>query len=262
MTQQFTSTDYEYPTLAEQSEADSSSKDVAKDQAAGVATSAGKAGQHVAGVAKDQAGNVAAEATRQAKDMVGKAREELTQQAASQQQRVAGGLRSLGTEFGSMADQSQESGIAGDLARQASTKAHDLADWLDQREPSSLLDEVKTFARRRPGVFLGAALGAGLIAGRLTRGLKDESTSSSSSTDTSSDYSPDYPSTGASISGYSSEFQNAPTPGYATGPVASVPVAEPVTGVQPVPGYLGEPEAVETIYPVGDIYRANEENRP
>jgi len=34
-----------------------------------------------------------------------------------------------------------------------------------------VLEDVKSFARRRPGAFLALAAGAGLIAGRLTRGL-------------------------------------------------------------------------------------------
>jgi hypothetical protein len=34
------------------------------------------------------------------------------------------------------------------------------------------VDEVQSFARRRPGVFLALAAAAGLVAGRLTRGIK------------------------------------------------------------------------------------------
>jgi hypothetical protein len=37
------------------------------------------------------------------------------------------------------------------------------------------VDELQSFARRRPGMFLAITAGAGLIAGRLTRGLKDAS---------------------------------------------------------------------------------------
>src|SRR5689334_10351850 len=78
----------------EQPAEQSSTKDVAKEQATGVASSASQAGQHVAGVAKDQAGNVAAEASRQVRDVVGQTRAELGQQAVQQQQRVAEGLHS------------------------------------------------------------------------------------------------------------------------------------------------------------------------
>jgi hypothetical protein len=46
-----------------------------------------------------------------------------------------------------------------------------MADWLEQREPGDLLDEVRRFARRRPGAFVLGALVAGVVAGRMTRGI-------------------------------------------------------------------------------------------
>jgi hypothetical protein len=180
VTQDVSTTRFEPPAPA--TDGGDSTKDVAREQAAGVAGSAKDAGQHVAGVARDEVGNVASEATRQAKDVAAQARDELSRQASDQQQRVAGGLRSLGTELGSMAERSEQPGVATDLARQASAKAHEVARWLEDRDPSSLLDEVSAFARRRPGTFLTMALVAGVAAGRLTRGLKDDSTGGSSPT--------------------------------------------------------------------------------
>ena len=149
--------------------------DVAKDQATQVGQSAADAGQHVAGVAKDQAQNVVAEAGSQAKDLLGQARTELTEQAGQQQQRLAAGLHALGDELHSMAHHSEQPGVATDLARQGASRSHDAASWLESREPGNLVEEVKSFARQRPGTFLLAALGAGLLAGRLTRGVKDAS---------------------------------------------------------------------------------------
>ncbi|MDT0262564.1 hypothetical protein [Jatrophihabitans lederbergiae] len=146
--------------------------DVAKSEASDVGQSAVGAGQHVAGVAKDQVANVTAEAGKQAKDLVNQARSELTQQAGQQQQRLAGGLRALGDELQSMVDNGQQSGVATDLAGQAAQKSHEIASWLDEREPGRLVEEVKDFARRRPGAFLLVAASAGLVAGRLTRGIK------------------------------------------------------------------------------------------
>lgn len=46
-------------------------------------------------------------------------------------------------------------------------------DRLDEREPSELLDELRRFARRRPGAFLLGAFAAGAVAGRVARGAKD-----------------------------------------------------------------------------------------
>lgn len=148
-----------------------STTDVAKQQAGDVAAGAADAGKHVAGVAQDQAQNVAAEATNQAKDLIHQTRGELTEQAAAQQKRAASALRALGDELGSMARSTDNPGVASDLARQAADRSGSIAAWLDDREPGHVLDEVTSFARRRPGAFLAIAAGAGLLAGRLGRGL-------------------------------------------------------------------------------------------
>jgi len=148
-----------------------STADVAKDQAASVAGGAADAAQRVAGVAKDQVGQIATEGGRQARELLGQAKSELSGQAQVQQDRVATGLRALGDQLSSMAHTSQDNGVATDLAQQAAEKAHQFAGWLEQRDPGSVLDEVRSFARHRPGAFLAIALGAGVVTGRLVRGL-------------------------------------------------------------------------------------------
>jgi hypothetical protein len=45
-----------------------------------------------------------------------------------------------------------------------------------------VVDEMQSFARRKPALFLALAAGAGLVAGRLTRGLKDASSDDSAAT--------------------------------------------------------------------------------
>lgn len=147
--------------------------DAAKEQVSAIGQSAAGASQHVAGVAKDQTQNVIAEAGNQTKDLLEQARAELGTQAGAQQQRLAVGLRALGDELHAMTQHGADPGVATDLARQGSTRSHDLASWLEDREPGSLLEELKGFARKRPTAFLGVAAGAGLLAGRLTRGVKD-----------------------------------------------------------------------------------------
>lgn len=158
---------------------DQSTTDVAKEQASNVTQGTKEAGQHVAGVAKDQAANVTAEAGRQAKDLLHQARSELTDQAGTQQQRVAEGLRSLSQELHGMSRNSEQSGVATDLAKQGAQLTEQAASWFNDREPAALLNDVRSFARQRPGAFLLLAAGAGLLAGRLTRGLKDDASSSS-----------------------------------------------------------------------------------
>jgi vacuolar-type H+-ATPase subunit H len=149
----------------------SSTAQVAQDEAGKVGQSVREAGGQVAETATDQAQQVVSEAKRQARDLLGEARGQAQQQASSQQQRAVDGLRGLADELREMADKSGQSGLASELAQQASGRAHGLASWLEQREPGDLLEEVRAYARRRPGTFLFGAAMAGLVAGRLTRGV-------------------------------------------------------------------------------------------
>jgi len=145
--------------------------DAAKEAAGGLKDTAAEQASAVAGTAKDEAKNVAREAKSQAKDLYHQTQSELKEQAGAQQQRVASGLRALGDELGSMARGSEDQGLASDLVRQVSDRAGSAASWLDSRDPGSLLNEVKSYARRKPGTFIAVAAIAGVVAGRLTRSL-------------------------------------------------------------------------------------------
>jgi len=131
----------------------------------------------VVDTAKAEVGSVASEAKSQARMLYAQTKEELRDQAGKQQQRAAEGLRSAGDELNSLASGSPAAnpGLATDLVRQASTRVNGIASWLENRDPESLLAEVKSYARRRPGMFIGVALVAGVLAGRLTRALAEGS---------------------------------------------------------------------------------------
>ncbi|QYI95923.1 hypothetical protein K0028_09265 [Curtobacterium flaccumfaciens pv. flaccumfaciens] len=148
--------------------------DAAKGAAQDVAGDAKDKAANVAGTAKEQASKVASEATDHAKQLYGQASENLKQQAGEQQQRAAGGLRSLGEQLGRMAENDDEQGVASKVVRDLSGRATSAAGFLENRDPGSLLDEVKTFAAKRPGTFIAIAAGAGLLAGRLTKALATE----------------------------------------------------------------------------------------
>ncbi len=156
----------------------------AKEQAAAVGNTAAEAGQQVADVVKSEATNVADEAKTQARNLLGQTREELSSQAGTQQQRVAGGLKSLHSELQSMANNSETDGLATQVVRQVADRASSAASWLENRDPGQVVTEVQRFARQRPGAFLAVAAVAGLLAGRLTRGLTADSSSGSGSSGT------------------------------------------------------------------------------
>jgi hypothetical protein len=151
---------------------DASKKDVAKDEAAHVAGHAAGAAQNVAETAKSEAKNVAYEAKNSARDLLHQAKSDLTSQAGTQQTKAAEGIRTISSQLRTMADAPDQQGVASDLIRQAADRSESVASWLDNRDPGSLLDEVKSFARQRPGTFLLLAAGAGLLAGRLGRSLQ------------------------------------------------------------------------------------------
>ena len=145
--------------------------DAAKQEAADLKDTATTQAKDVLGTAKDEAATVVGEAKVQAKDLYAQTQNELKTQAGAQQQRIAAGLGAIGDELGSMAANSEGSGVASDLVQQVSSRLSSAASWLGDRDPSSVLDEAKRFARRRPGTFILGAVVAGIVVGRLTRAL-------------------------------------------------------------------------------------------
>ena len=165
--------------LSPASAEEQSTADVVKGQATDLSHSSIQTGKHVADVAREQASGVAAEAGRQGRDLLHQAQGQLEEQAAQGQQRLANQLLSLSDELRSMADASGQGGMAASLASQAASRVRNAGQWLEDRKPSQVADEMQSFARRRPAVFLALAVGAGLVAGRLTRGLKDANSDNS-----------------------------------------------------------------------------------
>jgi len=179
-------------------------KDVAVDEAKNVGQTAAQAGSQVASTATEQAKEVAAETQRQAKDLLDQGRTQVKQQVVSQQQKAGQGLSSLAQEIRALADGSSEGapGPARDLLQQASSSVESFASMLQNKEPAELLDEVRRFARRKPGLFLLGAAAAGVLAGRLTSGVK----AAHSDNDSSSR---------RQLGGYGTSNYVDPTPSYA-----------------------------------------------
>jgi uncharacterized protein YjbJ (UPF0337 family) len=150
----------------------SSTTEAAKEQAKNVKDAAAGATSQVAGTAKEQAGQVVSDVREQTRQMADQTRTQLSGQVTGQRDKAVGSIRSIGDELHSLASgEGGQSGIVSQLAREGSDMTHKVADFIEQREPAELLDEVRSFARRKPGTFLiGAAL-AGVVVGRLTRGV-------------------------------------------------------------------------------------------
>jgi hypothetical protein len=231
-----------YTPHTEESVSEPSTTDAVRNEATDVAQHARQAGGQVTQTATEQTKQVAAEAGRQARGLLGEAQGQVRDQASTGQQKAAQQLRSVADEIGQMAEKGGTSGVATNAARQAADRLHSAAGWLEQREPADLLDQARSFARRRPGAFLIGAAVAGLAAGRLTRGLvadhqdqKDEQTGSDGSVTPVYPSEPLYPAT--PVSPAESVY-----PAESADPFVPVYPAEPVYPVEPV--YPGEP-----VYP-------------
>jgi ElaB/YqjD/DUF883 family membrane-anchored ribosome-binding protein len=235
-----------------------STADVAKDEARNVGQTAAQSASQVASTATDQAKEVVQETKAQAADVLAQGRDQLRQQTVAQQQKAGQGLASLAEALRGMAEGNAPApGPARDLVQQGASKVEEFATLLQNREPADLLDDVRSFARRRPGAFLlGAAL-AGIVAGRLTSGVKaahsDSGTSSSGGTGTyrtPSNYVDPAPAySGYETTGvYSEATTGYGTPGYGTttgtetyGTTAGAPVPPPPYGTVPPAGSVVPP---------------------
>ncbi|WP_258803138.1 hypothetical protein [Pseudarthrobacter sp. NS4] len=147
-------------------------KEAAKEEASQVAGQAAGGAQNVAQAARLEAGNVASEAKSQAQGLLHQAKSGLGSQAGAQQQKAADGIRTISSQLQTMADAPEQQGAASDLVRQAAERASSVASWIEGKEPGALLNDVQSFARRKPGTFLLLAAGAGVLVGRLARGLQ------------------------------------------------------------------------------------------
>jgi len=245
----------------------------AADRAGMVGQDTKQAASDVASTAGQEAKRTTREAKDQARQLMSQARSELTDQASSQQTRAADGLRQLADQLGSMA-QASDDGMAKGLVEDVSRRAHDAASWLDQRDPGSILQEARDFARRRPGTFLAVAAGLGVLGGRLSRSLVEEAKDDSGpSTEVSTTYG-----TGtAPISAMGNGSTTDPTYGSTTGtgslaatgvsdagmPSATSPTYGTTTSVPVTPGAgVGAVGEGTSTVPSGDLPGEHRTSQP
>ena len=120
----------------------------------------------VGGTVKDEAVGVAGEVTTQARDLMGQAKGQVREQVATQRGRAADLVQGFADDLEKMAGSSDT--FAGALAGQAADQIRGVQQYL--RTDANPLDDLRSFARRRPGTFLLGALAAGILVGRATRG--------------------------------------------------------------------------------------------
>ena len=153
----------------------------ARDQAGHLQDASGEAARQVAGTAKEKASDVTADVREQTRQLAGQTREQLVEQAGQQKDKAADSLRAVADELRGMAEHGQ-SGWGSQLAGHGADYGHQAADFLQDHQPGEILDEVRAYARKKPGTFLLGAAIVGVVAGRLTRALAAGDTSTTTST--------------------------------------------------------------------------------
>lgn len=156
--------------------------DVAREQGSQVAGTAKTEARNAAETAKGQAARVADEAKDQGRNLMQQASSEAKQQAQAQTERASGLMENVAGQLRALSEgRTDEAGELGRYAQQATDQVERFANSLNERGFDGLVDDVSSFARRKPGVFLLGAAAAGFVTGRLLRGARDASSTSSPS---------------------------------------------------------------------------------
>jgi hypothetical protein len=130
-------------------------------------------GQQLAQQARQQAGDLANRGTEQVKSQLANQKHEASQRMVP----VQSALRETGQQL-----RKQGQGSVAGYADQAADQVERFSGYLRETDVDEIMDEVRGFARRRPGVFLGGTVALGFLA---TRFLKSSSQEAGSAGDAS-----------------------------------------------------------------------------
>lgn len=172
-------------------EASEESRQVAQDaagEAREVASSAGERGGALAGRAKqdardvvqtamERAGDVTEELSTQSRSLLNETTGQLQTQARAAAQQAAENLQRLGSEAQALAEgRPEDAPVLTDYAWKmadglygAADRLHGLAEDVETRGFSGVLEDLSAYARRRPGAFLLGAAAVGFGVGRLVK---------------------------------------------------------------------------------------------
>lgn len=148
----------------------------AADQGQRVMGTAASQAQEVKASVKDQASQLTQELSSQGRGLVQETKQQLQSQAQTQTQNLAQTLFQLGQETQALVDgRPEEAPMVRQYAQQLADRLNDVASEIEERGVEGLIEEVGTFARRRPGAFLLGAAVVGFGGGRLLRSARSES---------------------------------------------------------------------------------------
>lgn len=163
-------TGYPVDTTGTEHSPSASTADTASSEASNVVSTAGEGAKQTAGEASTQVKVVADQARQEFDSLMSQTRDEVRRQADSRNAQAAERLRTLSDEVTALAEgRPDEAGPLVGLLHDAQQKVSGYAERLENGGTQGLIDDVSSFARRRPGLFLAGAIGAGFVVGRLVR---------------------------------------------------------------------------------------------
>jgi hypothetical protein len=128
--------------------------------------------------AKDKAKRLASQAQAQVAQKLGASAASLKDPAASAINHYAEAVRQLGEQF-----RQQNRGLMGQYADRAAGQMEQLASYLERTDVDEVRREIESLARRRPGLFMGAAFTVGVGAARFIRSSRRQQQSQTAARD-------------------------------------------------------------------------------
>jgi len=133
-------------------------------------------GTQVTEQAKQQSQELAQQARRQASDLANRGTKQAKSQLANQKHEASQRMVPVQTALRETAQQlrKQGQGSVGNYADRAADQVERFSTYLRETDVDEIMDEVRDFARRRPGLFLGGAAAAGFLATRFLKSSSEE----------------------------------------------------------------------------------------
>ena len=145
-----------------------SSATAARDRAGEAAQEARSEVAAVAHDVVDQASTVARDAGEGVSDVIDEARRVVHDEADKQAHVLSESMRQLGNDLADMARQADDT-TAADYVGRIGGSLESVASRLDEGGIDGALDQIRTIARRRPGMFLAGSAMSGFAVARVMR---------------------------------------------------------------------------------------------
>ena len=126
--------------------------------------------------AKQQTGQLARQARQQTTQLANRGSEQVKSQLANQKHQAAQRMTPIQMALRETSQQlqNQGQGSVAQYADKAADQVERFSHYLRENEVDQLLDEARSFARRRPAVFLGGAVALGFLATRFLKSSSQE----------------------------------------------------------------------------------------